>query len=223
MRHTGEAGDTEEMVDVLHPSGESAGWSVYKSEAHRRGLYHRCFHCWIVSPGTGAAGPYLFVQRRAAQKENWPGRLDTTAAGHLSAGEAGLDGLREVEEELGISPEPDRLVPLGSRRVEQDIPLGTDRELHEVFLLIESLDPGDVRLQKEEVEALLKLRLADVEHLYGGGEIMAEEWTASGAVRQTSVTLDEFVPNDDRYPLMVARAAAACLAGEDPGEVFRVS
>lgn len=218
-----DTGDTEEMVDILHPSGEPAGWSAKKSEAHRRGLYHRCFHCWISAPADEEGGPYLFVQRRAVLKENWPGKLDTTAAGHLSAGESVLDGLREIEEELGISPHPDRLVPLGTRRVEQEIPAGTDRELHEVFLLFESLVPEDVRLQQEEVGALLRLRLADVERLYAGEEIAAEEWAAGGGVRQTSVTLAEFVPNDDRYPLAVAQTARALLAGEEPGQTFRLS
>lgn len=216
--------DTEEMVDVLLPSGQPAGWSVLKSEAHSQGLYHRCFHCWILDPAPDAPdGPYLFVQRRAFQKENWPGRLDTTAAGHLSAGESVMDGLREVEEELGLSPDPVRLVPLGTRRVEQEIPAGMDRELHEVFLLSESLGPESIRLQTEEVGALLRLRLGDVGRLYAGGEIRAEEWAADGSRRETHIGLAEFVPNEDDYLLKVARAARIMLDGGDVADTFQIS
>jgi isopentenyldiphosphate isomerase len=211
----------EERVDILQSSGEPAGWTAPKSEAHRRGLYHRCFHCWISDPSDAVDGPYLFVQRRAAQKENWPGRLDTTAAGHLFVGESVMGGLREVEEELVLAPDPERLVPLGVRRVEQEIPAGVDREFHAVFLLLESLEPGAVRLQAEEVGALLRLRLGDVERLYAGEEIVAEEWTASGEIRETTVGLEEFVPNEDRYPLTVACAVAQYLAGGEVGETFR--
>lgn len=209
-------------MDVLDSLGEPAGWSAPKSEAHRRGLYHRCFHCWISAPADESGGPYLFVQRRSPEKETWPGRLDTTAAGHLSAGESALDGLRELEEELGLSPRPESLIPLGTRRVEQTIPAGVDRELHDVFLLFRNLTPGDVRLQAEEVGSLLRLRLGDVERLYRGGEIEAEEWPAAGGIRTTAISLPEFVPNDDRYLLTVARAAGAYLAGQEVGESFRV-
>lgn len=207
----------DELVDILHPSGESTGKTAFKSEAHRRGLYHRCFHCWISDPEKGL----LFVQRRAQRKETWPGRLDTTAAGHLAAGETALDGLRELEEELGLKPDPERLVRLGTRRVEQDIPAGTDREFHDVFLLLQSLNPNMVKLQREEVGALLGLRLSGVERLHAGETAGAEQWTAEGAVSETEVRLEEFVPNEDSYVLTVARAVAAHLSGEPVEQTFR--
>lgn len=203
-------------MDILHPTGEPTGQTALKSEAHRRGLYHRCFHCWISDPEKGL----LFVQRRAQQKDTWPGRLDTTAAGHLAAGESALDGLRELEEELGLKPEPERLVRLGTRRVEQDIPAGTDREFHDVFLLLQSLSPDMVNLQREEVGALLGLRLSDVERLHAGETVEAERWSADGALGGTGVTLEEFVPNEDRYALTVARAVAAHLSGEPVEHTF---
>ena len=60
-------------------------------------------------------GSYLLLQRRAATKDTWPGYLDVTAAGHLASGEETVDGLQEVEEELGLWIEPERLVPLGTQ------------------------------------------------------------------------------------------------------------
>ena len=207
----------DELVDILRPSGEPAGKTALKSEAHRRGLYHRCFHCWIADPEKGL----LFVQRRAQRKDIWPGRLDTTAAGHLAAGETALDGLRELEEELGLKPEPEHLARLGTRRVEQDISAGMDREFHDVFLLLQSLSPDTIKLQREEVGALLGLRLSDVERLYAGEAVRAEEWSADGSVSEAEARLEEFVPNGDRYALTVARAVAAHLSGEPVEHTFR--
>ena len=207
----------EELLDILDESGRSTGEVVAKSEAHRLGLWHRCFHCWIC--GSDPGGSYLLLQRRAATKDTWPGYLDVTAAGHLAAGEETLDGLREVEEELGLRIESERLVPLGTRRVEQEIPGGCDRELHEVFLLLDATPPGDLRLQKEEVEAVFRLDLDEVEALYEKGSAPAREY-AEGRTYETRIHLAEFVPKEEGYLRRVAGAARRHLSGVPPDPIF---
>ncbi len=208
----------DERVDVLDERGRPTGEVVWKSEAHRRGLWHHCFHCWVA--GEDAGGPYLLVQRRAAAKDTWPGYLDVTAAGHLRSGEEPLEGgLREIEEELGLRVEPERLVPLGTRRIEQEIPEGCDRELHEVFLLLDPTPPEDLRLQEGEVEAVLRIGLGDVQRLGAGGSVPAVEY-AEGEASATRVRLSDFVPNEDDYLRRVAVAARRLLAGESPGRIF---
>lgn len=209
----------DERIDVLDEHGEKTGRIVWKSEAHRKGLWHRCFHCWIFSPETELGGPYLFVQRRASGKETWPDRLDVTVGGHLGAGEKPLDGLREVEEELGLNVEPDELVVLGTRRAELQIPAGLDREFQDVFLLARALAPKDLCLQEEEVASVVSLRLADVEALCEGVAVRAEDW-ADGERRSVGISLAELVPGEDGYLLRVAYAARAVLAGGLPEAIF---
>lgn len=72
-----------------------------RGDVHRDGLRHRAAHVLVFDP----AGR-LFVQRRAMTKDCSPGCWDTSAAGHVAAGEdyATAAG-RELEEELGIRPE----------------------------------------------------------------------------------------------------------------------
>ncbi len=206
----------DEKIDVLDARGLMTGEVAWKSEAHRLGLWHQCFHCWIASPETPSGGPYLFVQRRAAGKETWPDRLDVTVGGHLGAGEEALDGgLREIGEELGLQVAPEDLILLGTRRAELKIPAGIDREFQEVFLLVRSLSPVDLRLQEEEVAAVARLRLDEVEALCGGSEIPAEEW-AGGKTTHVSVRLADFVPGEDGYLLRTARAARSVLDGKRP-------
>ena len=201
----------DELVDVRDgETGERTGEVVWKSEAHRRGLWHRCFHCWVF--GAGVGGPYLLVQRRSATKDTWPGYLDVTAAGHLAAGEEPLDGLREVEEELGLRVDPGRLTPLGTRRAEQRIPGGLDREFHDVFLLCDDTPPGDLRLQSEEVETVLVIRLEDAEALGTAGSAPAREYR-DGQLSEIQVRVSDFVPNTDDYLRRVAVAARAALDG----------
>ncbi len=206
----------DEKIDVLDARGLMTGEVAWKSEAHRLGLWHRCFHCWIASPETPSGGPYLFVQRRAVGKETWPDRLDVTVGGHLGAGEEALEGgLREIEEELGLQVAPRDLIPLGTRRAELKISAGIDREFQEIFVLVRSLYPKDLQLQKEEVAAVARLRLDDVEALCGGSEVPTEEW-AGGRTTPVSVRLDDFVPGEDGYLLWAARAARNVLDGQRP-------
>lgn len=202
-------------MDILDARGNPTGRVAWKSEAHREGLWHRCFHLWVCDP----SGPYLLVQRRARQKDTWPGYLDVTVAGHLAAGEGTLDGVREAEEELGLRVDPARLLRLGTRRIEQDIPAGCDREFHEVFLLLDSTPPGRMNLQTEEVEAVLRFALADAERLDGGEDVPAEEWR-DGASSPVDVSLNDFVPKGEGTVSRVAMAARAAIAGEVPSRVF---
>jgi len=207
----------DELLDILDESGLPTGEVVPKGEAHRLGLWHRCFHCWIC--GSDPGGSYLLLQRRAAAKDTWPGYLDVTAAGHLASGEETVDGLREVEEELGLRIEPARLVPLGTRRVEQEIPGGCDRELHEVFLVCDATPPGDLRLQKEEVEAVFRLDLDRVEALYELGSAPAREY-AEGRTSAARIHLTEFVPKEEGYLRRVAGAARQLLSGTPTDPIF---
>ena len=161
----------------------------------------------------------MLLQRRAATKDTWPNYLDVTAAGHLAAGEETLEGLREVEEELGLRVAPERLVPLGTRRVEQEIPGGCDREFHEIFLLFDATPPGDLRLQKEEVGAVFRLDLAEVQELYETGSAPAHEY-ANGRASATRIRLAEFVPKEEGYLRRVATAARQLLSGVSPTPIF---
>ena len=206
-----------ELLDILDEAGRPTGEIVPKSEAHRLGLWHRCFHCWIC--GLDPEGSYLLLQRRAATKDTWPGYLDITAAGHLSAGEEILDGLREVEEELGLQVAPDRLIPLGTRKIEQPIPQGCDREFHEVFLLADDTPPEKLRLQKEEVEAVYRLGLDEVEALYETGTAPAREYK-QGKISTTRIHFEEFVPKDEGYLARVAGGARQLLSGKSPAPIY---
>lgn len=201
----------DEKIDALDEHGEPTGEVVWKSEAHREGIWHRCFHCWVS--GVDSSGPYLLVQRRAAAKDTWPGRLDVSAAGHLGAGETPLDGRRELEEELGLAVNPETLIPLGTRKIEQEIPEGCDREFHEVFLLQDSTSLKDLHLQREEVESILSLNLDVVGAIQRGETVSVAEWR-DGEYVDARVSLADFVPNDDGYLFHVANAARRLYAGE---------
>lgn len=59
---------------------------MFRSHVHRDGDYHRAVHVWIFAESTQE----LLVQRRADNKDSWPGLWDISSAGHISAGDSSL-------------------------------------------------------------------------------------------------------------------------------------
>ena len=90
-----------EMLDVFDDLGCHLGVKP-RDAVHQSGDWHKVFHCQIVTIRGGI--PVLVLQRRSTEKAAFPGLLDISAAGHLAAGEAPPDGVRDCL--LYTSPSP---------------------------------------------------------------------------------------------------------------------
>jgi isopentenyldiphosphate isomerase len=119
----------DELLDVFDEHGWHLGVKP-RAAVHRDGDWHLAFHLWVVSRDG------VLLQRRARDKASWPGYLDASAAGHLIAGEAVSDGLREADEELGSAYVFDDLESLGVHRVDETEQSGfVNREVQHVFAI----------------------------------------------------------------------------------------
>ncbi len=79
-----------------------------RAEVHGNNLRHRAVHIFVFNH----LGE-LFLQKRSRWKDRHPGLWDSSAAGHVSAGEEyDPAALRELDEELGISTELMRVTKL---------------------------------------------------------------------------------------------------------------
>ena len=89
-----------ELFDVVDADDRVTG-QLARREVHARRLRHRAVHLLVVN----RAGQ-VFMQKRSRAKDLFPGIWDSSAAGHVGAGED-YDGtaVRELEEELGCRPE----------------------------------------------------------------------------------------------------------------------
>lgn len=211
------AQDPDERFDLVTAWGAPLGVSKRRADVHRDGDWHRSIHVWIYGEDEGA--PFLLFQRRGLDKDTWPGMLDATAAGHLAAGETVQDAFREVEEELGIAPEPERLCWIGTRVcANEQAPSTIDRELQEVFLLRDDSPLSAYAPSPAEVNALVKLPLAGALEFLGGYRESVEGASrdvASGELTSVTVTSRDFVPTIiDRYYYRIAIAIAAVLRGD---------
>ena len=92
----------EEQIDILNRDDRPAGYARGRTEVHQKGLWHRTVHIWAFDK----SGKILF-QLRSRVKENNPGLLDTSCAGHITAGDnSRCAAVRELQEELGVRKNP---------------------------------------------------------------------------------------------------------------------
>ena len=101
-----------EIFDIVDENGIPTGETIQRTVAHDKGIRHRTAHIWIVRNTDN--GCEVLLQQRSYNKDSFPGRYDTSSAGHIRAGDEPLDSaLRELGEELGIKAEPAALTYIG--------------------------------------------------------------------------------------------------------------
>ncbi len=193
-----------EVLDIFDEHRQHKG-TASRGEVHRLGLWHQVFHCWVVS-GTAEAGWELLFQLRHPDKETFPDCLDTSCAGHLLAGETPEDGLRELEEELGLSVRYEELIYCGLHqeeyRVAEDY---MDREFTHVHLYRCERPLEDYRVQHSEVSGLFRVKADDFRTLIRGQRqsIFIEGVFYDAELRtipeRREVRLSDFTDNTEEY------------------------
>lgn len=146
-----------EMFDIVDENGNPTGEVIERRKAHAEGIRHRTAHIWIVREKEGRI--QVLLQKRSADKDSFPGRFDTSSAGHIKAGDEPLESaLRELNEELGITAKPDQLEFAGTFVVNYEKnfhgKLFKDNEIAFVYIYRQPVDISKLVLQKEEIETV---------------------------------------------------------------------
>lgn len=110
-----------------------------RDSIHRDRLRHRAVHILVFNDSN-----FLYLQKRSMNKDINPDLWDSSAAGHVDAGERYDDcALREIDEELGIKAET--LEPLFKLTAEPN----TGMEFIQVYLCRHN---GPFNLAAEEID-----------------------------------------------------------------------
>lgn len=192
-----------EKLRVFDEYGKVMGIAS-REEVHQKGYWHETFHCWMVSRKEGK--DFVHLQLRSPLKKDFPHLFDITAAGHLTAEETVKEGIREVEEELGLTIEFEDLIPLGI--IKDRIHLGgfLDNERCHSFLYRAIENPYEVlELQKEEVagmvavefKAFTELCLGERTEVEAEGFKVAEDGEKKPFV--TTIRMNSLVPHSSDY------------------------
>ena len=154
-----------ELFDVIDSEGNPTGQIVSREKAHAEGIPHRTAHIWIIREKEGRV--QILLQKRSQNKDSFPGKFDTSSAGHIQAGDEPLESaLRELKEELGISAVPEQLhfagtFPISFAR-EFHGKMFRDEEIAFVYIFNEPVNTDELILQTEEVESVQWFDLEEV-------------------------------------------------------------
>jgi isopentenyldiphosphate isomerase len=156
-----------ELVDIFDANMTPiAPFRMEKDDVHKHGIWHQTFHCWMFR--RDPSGDKILLQLRGADKQDNPNTFDISAAGHLQTGETPTDGLREVEEELGVEVSIESLLYLGIFKQASDRPGYYNREFcHTYFCETEAL-LTEYTPQEEEVDGVFELDITEGKKLFSG-------------------------------------------------------
>lgn len=188
----------QEIVKVFNEQYEQIGTAT-RAEVHEKGLWHETFHCWLVN------NDYIYFQIRSAQKKDYPGLLDITAAVHLLASETVEAGIREVKEELGLTINIQEVVKMGITSCSIVSEKMIDNEFCHVYLYPFEHNWDAFELQYEEVSGVIRAKLDEAEDFFLGKSVTLNiegyEYFPDGQrvriVRPVSAS--QFVPYREQY------------------------
>ncbi len=204
-----------ELIDIYDENMHHIGVKD-RGTVHAEGLWHRTFHCWIVARRDDR--DVVLFQLRGPQKSVYPNTLDITAAGHLEAGESAQQGIRELDEELGVRVAFESLSYLGIRCDVAIIGDVINREFCDTYLIRDDRALAGYTLQEDEVAGLAEISIADGLRLFSGevDQIAAATISLHGdpGIQRRSLTIHDVIPRTDRYYLKVCIMAQRLLAGD---------
>ena len=207
----------KEVVKIFDEQGSQIGTAT-RQEVHEKGLWHETFQVYFIDGNQ--QDRMIYLQKRSHMKNNFPNLFDITVAGHLQDKEAVQDGVREIEEELGITVEYDDLTYLGVIRNTIAADKIMDKEFSHVYLYECTESMESFILQPEEVEGMVKVSLNDFLQFYSGNcsQLAAEGFTIEKDGKKAwcthVLTKENFVPHAEDYFLAVARAIDNHLSTE---------
>ncbi len=155
----------EENFDIVDENGQPIGETVTRTQAHAEGIRHRTAHIWLVRENGDKTE--VLLQKRAMNKDSFPGRYDTSSAGHIQAGDEPLESaVRELSEELGIQADSDDLQFAGTFSIQYEKEFHgkpfKDNEIAFVYVYDEDVEIDSLSIQKEELDSVEWFDLEEV-------------------------------------------------------------
>ena len=149
-----------ELWDIYNVDRQKTPQTTLRGDALSDGQYHLVVHIGIFN----SAGE-LLIQQRQPWKEGYPNLWDLSAAGSAQSGENSAQAAaRELREEVGIVHDFSQERPFFT----VNFPEGFD----DYYFIQKDVPLSELRLQKEEVQAVRWASLQEIETMLDTGEFI---------------------------------------------------
>ncbi len=151
-----ELSEGEELFDVVDEKGRVVGVATRQQVHGNPQLIHPTVHLHVFN-----RKGQLFLQKRAATKDLYPGKWDTAVGGHVRHGEP-IDAalVRETQEELGFTPKNVQALFRYVMRNPQE------SELIHVFRIVHD---GPFKINRQEIEIGRFWSIFEIKKMLGKG------------------------------------------------------
>ena len=131
-----------ERFDLYTEDRKKTGKTMIRGDAVPEGLYRIVVHVCIFDPEGR-----MLIQQRQPFKQGWSNMWDITVGGSAVAGDSSRSAAeRETREELGLD--------IDLTDVRPSLTLYWEHGFDDYYLLTRKVDPEELRLQYEEVQAV---------------------------------------------------------------------
>ena len=152
--------------------------------------------------------------------QNHPSLIDISSAGHLAAGETAHDGIKNIEQELGLKVDFGKLVKLFTANHVFQKNNYINHEFNPTYLLEDSTPLTEYKLNPDwvdgvfiaDVEDVLNLFKHKVDKIYVSGLRLNEQ--RNYAPHAGNIARYEFVPHTDQYFVRVMETILRWFKGQ---------
>lgn len=151
-----------EYLDVYDEHGQKTGDVVEREEAHRKGIWHKVIHVWVINSKNE-----LLIQKRSKNKDLYPDKWYVSLGGHISSGEDNQQTIiREFKEELGVDVSKQmnkiRYLYTFKERIIANNGAFIDHAFYDVYFLRQDFNLDELVLQEDEVQAVKFINYEDL-------------------------------------------------------------
>ncbi len=144
------------ILNIVDENDKIIGEKARK-EIHEKGLLHREVHVWLYNDNGE-----LFFQKRAIDKETFPGLLDASVGGHVEMGDSyEKTAFKETEEETGlkINLENLKLITTIRYKAHDKITGKTNNVIRRIYAYKFNGSASDLKLEKGQAVSFKPVKI----------------------------------------------------------------